>query len=105
MGAISVSVAEAAYLHCPIRGQLKEPILYLRERAERSPVGEREVQQRLESHLVPFDELAVGGYQSINDQQERQERVKLDYERFLSRRAEIVREAMVRLCTGEQWPQ
>lgn len=82
----------------------KEPIQYLRERAERTPLGEEEVRRRLESHLVPFDELAVGAYHDIEDLTARREKVRADYERFLSRRAAMMREAMLKLCNGDRWP-
>ena len=82
----------------------KEPLQYLRERAERAVLGEEEVKQRLESHLVPFKELAVGGYQGIADPGSRQRKVQSDYDRFLTCRAEMMRTVMMRLCDGDAWP-
>lgn len=61
----------------------KDPEKYLAERLEGSPLGESEVRTRLESHLVPYDELKAG-----------------DYDSFLNARAELVHEAMARLCEG-----
>ena len=38
----------------------KDPIAYLKERAENSALGEAELRRRLRTHLVPYSELAVG---------------------------------------------
>lgn len=59
----------------------KEPERYLAERLEGTPLGEAEVRQRLDSHLIPYDEMVAG-----------------DYGRFLEQRAQRVREKMLKLC-------
>ncbi len=59
------------------------PAEYLRARAEDAHLGEAEVRHRLQSHLVPYDELIKG-----------------DYEQFLLARADLVETAMRRLCDG-----
>ena len=82
----------------------KEPMLYLRERTEAARLGEEDVRRRLDSHLVPFEELAVGGYGEILDEVARAERVKSDYSRFLKKRAEVMRSAIEALFRGEVWP-
>ncbi|HXP23771.1 MAG TPA: DUF262 domain-containing protein [Candidatus Sulfotelmatobacter sp.] len=70
----------------------KDPVRYLRERAENGTLGEDELRRRLRTHLVPYSELAVG-YATLSDD-ERRNRVKTDYERFLAARADIVASAI-----------
>jgi hypothetical protein len=65
----------------------KPPVEYLRDRTEAATLGEAEVRQRLGSHLIDYGDLASG-----------------DFEGFLDRRAESVREVMVDLCSGKAWP-
>ncbi len=62
----------------------KTPDAYLAARAADATLGEPEVRNRLESHMVPYDALVAG-----------------DYDAFLSERASRVHEAMTRLCNGE----
>lgn len=64
----------------------KQPLAYLRERAEVSTLGEAEIRYRLGSHCVDFDDLACG-----------------DYDQFLANRADIVEQAMKNLCSGKVW--
>lgn len=82
----------------------KEPIHYLKERTTKSSLGEDEVRRRLHSHLVPYDELAVGGYNIIPDAKDRSAKIARDYEAFLRKRASMMLEAIKRLCQGEVWP-
>lgn len=82
----------------------KEPLRYLRERVERSTLGENEIRTRLASHLIPYDELAVGDYNAIGDPEKRAARIRQDYERFLDRRAAMVLNAIHRLCSGQSMP-
>ena len=81
----------------------KEPVAYLRERVERATLGEDEIQRRLGSHTIPFNELNVGGYADITDLEARSARIKLHYQSFLLSRAEAVYRAATRLCRGEEW--
>ena len=81
----------------------KEPVAYLRERVERAPLGEDQIRRRLSSHIIPFEELNVGGYSDIAKQEERSERIKSDYQRFIRSRAEVVHRVVRRLCGGEEW--
>ncbi len=81
----------------------KEPIAYLRERVENATLGVNQIQHRLNSHTIPFNELNVGGYSDIMDAGERTTRIKEDYDRFISSRAKAVHEAAVKLCAGEEW--
>jgi hypothetical protein len=77
----------------------KDPITYLKERADNCALGEDELKRRLRTHLIPFAQLAVG-YSSISDD-ERRGRVKNDYDKFLSARAEILTNAAHRACEGK----
>ena len=83
----------------------KEPVHYLQERTSGAMLGEDEVRRRLQSHLVPYDKLAVGGYGAIADTTARASKIAQDYEAFLSQRASMMRSAIEALCRGEVWPQ
>lgn len=76
----------------------KDPISYLKERADNSALGEEELRHRLKTHLIPYKRLAVGYYELGNE--ERRLRVKNDYEAFLSARAKILANAAQRACEG-----
>jgi hypothetical protein len=76
----------------------KDPIAYLKERADNNALGEEELRRRLRTHLIPYRWLAVG-YDGMSDE-ERRARVKNDYETFLSARAEILSKAAQRACEG-----
>jgi hypothetical protein len=82
----------------------KEPIRYLRDRVDRADLGEDEIVQRLASHLVPYEELNVGGYADLSDDDARAEQIQADYEAFLDARAELVHQAALELCAGRRWP-
>ena len=77
----------------------KDPIAYLKERADNSALGEEELRRRLKTHLIPYARLAVG-YDGMSDD-ERRARVKNDYEAFLSARAEILAKAAQCACEGK----
>jgi len=77
----------------------KDPIAYLKERADNCALGEEEMKRRLRTHLIPYARLAVG-YDGIPDD-ERRGRVKNDYEAFLSARAEVLAKAAHRVCEGK----
>ena len=59
----------------------KEPERYLTERRHDSDPDEAEVRRRLESHIIPFDEMVSG-----------------DYDAFLEKRAELIHASMLTLC-------
>jgi hypothetical protein len=80
----------------------KEPMVYLRERIERSELGEEEIRRRLATHYVPFNELAVGGWDKIKDLSVRRETLHRDYDTFLGKRAERLLEPIVALCDGRE---
>ena len=77
----------------------KEPVEYLKERVKAGKLGEKELKARLRSHLVPFEELAVGGYDSLAGN-ERTATIERDYNKFLRRRAKVVRAAIEQVCAG-----
>jgi hypothetical protein len=77
----------------------KDPITYLKERADNCSLGEEEMKRRLKTHLIPYARLAVG-YNGMSDG-ERRGRVKNDYDAFLSARAEILAKAAHRACEGK----
>lgn len=80
----------------------KEPLAYLRERVEASSLGETEIKRRLETHLVPYDQLAAaGGYQDLSGDIARA-RVSQDYERFLDARAALIVGHLTSLSHGRQ---
>ena len=81
----------------------KEPVAYLRERAERASLGENQIRSRLDSHIIPFDNLNVGGYSEIVDKEARGARIKSDYESFIRARAEAIHRVVTKLCNGEEW--
>ena len=81
----------------------KEPIAYLRERVQRAPLGEQQIRQRLNTHIIPFEELNVGKYSDITDKDERALKVQADYEQFIHSRARSVHRVVQKLCNGEEW--
>jgi hypothetical protein len=62
----------------------KTPEKYLAERREGSSLGEDEVRRRLETHLVPYDELSSSSY-----------------DEFLLARATKMHSVMLSLCSGK----
>lgn len=77
----------------------KDPITYLKERADNCALGEDELKRRLTTHLIPYARLAVG-YSNMPDDK-RRGRVKNDYDAFLSARAEVLTKAAHRACEGK----
>jgi hypothetical protein len=53
-------------------------------------------------HYVPYDELGVGGYDDIGTPEARGQKVRDDYETFLSARAEALLEPIRVLYDGAQ---
>lgn len=79
----------------------KDPIQYLRDRVDKSNLGESELQTRLKSHLVPFEELNVGTHADITDPEARKKAVEADYIRFCDARNKLFRVAAKLACEGE----
>ena len=67
----------------------KPPLVYLRERIDKSTLGEEEIRRRLESHLIPWEEFS-------SDSPD----VPQAYRRFLEARAELMVKALHDLCNG-----
>lgn len=81
----------------------KEPLAYLRERVELATLGEAEIRRRLQTHLVPFDELAkAGGYAELGESTA--QRIADDYDEFSRERAALIQSYLEGLCRGEQPP-
>lgn len=59
----------------------KEPVRYLTDRLQDSDPEGTEIKRRLESHLIPYDEMVSG-----------------DYDAFLQKRAELVLRTLKKLC-------
>ncbi|MBA4417712.1 MAG: hypothetical protein C0392_07355 [Syntrophus sp. (in: bacteria)] len=77
----------------------KDPIEYLKDRYNWT--SEEIVTERLQSHLIPIPELANGGYEGLTDT-EKVRKLRMDFERFLKRRAELVTKAVRLLADGRQ---
>jgi len=76
----------------------KDPLTYLKERYDWT--SEEIVDQRLRSHLIPEAELANGGYQDLMDG-EKIEKIKVDFDTFITKRAELMHIAAKELCKGK----
>jgi|LSQX01.1.fsa_nt_gb hypothetical protein len=76
----------------------KEPLKYLKERYKWA--DEATVEYRLNSHLIPIDELANGGYEHLSDE-DRHEKVRQDYGTFVEARAMLMAIAASHLCNGK----
>ncbi len=64
----------------------KEPLEYLRDRAEASSLGEEDLRNRLRSHAIPYEPLAAG-----------------DFDEFRLLRAQTFEVAIQDLCAGKLW--
>ncbi len=82
----------------------KEPLNYFREGSKKSQVDVHSLRDRLSSHMIPVEELSVGGYSKIRDKDDRAEKIRVDYMTFLRARAEMMLEAIYALCEGRSWP-
>lgn len=76
----------------------KEPLTYLKDRAENSNLGEAEIKRRLISHLIPFEEFAVG-YTDLNSNDQKA-KLRQDFDSFSRKRAVIVARAAELVCTN-----
>lgn len=77
----------------------KDPLKYLKDRYEWTT--EAIVQERLQSHLIPIQELANGGYADMSEK-EKAEKMKKDFDLFLRKRAELIIKALKLLVDGHQ---
>lgn len=76
----------------------KDPYRYLSERYKWT--SEDHVHSRLKSHLIPIQELKNGGYEGLA-KEERLEKIKLDFESFVAKRAKYVVKAVSELAQGK----
>ncbi len=77
----------------------KDPLVYLKDRYEWTT--EEIVSERLQSHLIPVEELANGGYEGLNEE-EKTIKLKADFEAFLRKRASLVMTSVEMLVQGRQ---
>ena len=77
----------------------KDPVEYLKDRYQWT--SEEIVKERLQSHLIPIPELANGGYEGLSDE-EKGEKLRMDFLQFLQRRAALVMRAAHLLAEGRQ---
>ena len=77
----------------------KDPLVYLKDRYQCT--SEVIVQERLQSHLIPIEELANGGYEGLSDDAKAVKLTK-DFNAFLVKRAELVMSAVRKLADGRQ---
>ena len=78
----------------------KDPVKYLKERADNSTLGEEELQRRLRTHLIPYKELNVGAYDRLTDDQV-QVQTREDYKKFALARAQLLAKAAELACEGQ----
>lgn len=76
----------------------KDPLKYLTERYEWS--DSEIVDTRLKSHLIPVEELANGGYEGL-DEAKKNDKIVLDFDAFITKRALLVHKAVELLCQGK----
>ncbi|MDD4149246.1 MAG: DUF262 domain-containing protein [Bacteroidales bacterium] len=77
----------------------KDPLTYLEERYNWT--SKDVVNHRLKSHVIPIDELANGGYEALTEE-EKNAKIKIDFEKFIDKRASLVHKAIIILCEGKQ---
>ena len=77
----------------------KDPLEYMKDRYKWTT--EEVVRQRLQSHLIPVEELANGGYEGLTDEQKK-EKLEKDFKAFIQKRAELVVKAVTQLVNGHQ---
>lgn len=77
----------------------KDPFDYLKERYHW--VSEDIVDARLKSHLIPINELKSGGYSGLSDE-DKKEKIAVDFKQFLEKRAKYVAQAVSILTQGRE---
>jgi hypothetical protein len=76
----------------------KDPIQYLKDRADNCTLGEEELKRRLKSHLIPFEQLNRGPFDS--NAPDFKKLVQSAYEGFLLARGGILANAARLACNG-----
>lgn len=79
----------------------KEPLVYLRERAEANSLGGDDLRRRLRTHLIPLQFANLGGYAQL-DEQMRTATIQADYAKLLRSRAGLVLKYAEQLCEGRE---
>jgi hypothetical protein len=77
----------------------KDPIQYLRERADSCQLGEQELRRRLRSHLIPFEQLAKGPFDPSAPDFKKS--VVSDYQSFIDARSALLAKAARLACDGK----
>ena len=77
----------------------KDPLDYMKDRFKWT--SEEIVNERLQSHIIPVNELANGGYEDLLEEQ-KIEKLKRDFDAFLHKRAEVIMKAAKLLAEGRQ---
>lgn len=77
----------------------KDPLEYLKDRYKWT--SKAIVRERLQSHLIPIEELANGGYEGLS-KGKKLEKLKQDFDTFIRQRAELVTKAVKCLAEGRQ---
>ena len=77
----------------------KDPLEYMKDRYKWTT--KEVVRQRLQSHLIPVEELANGGYEGLTDEQKK-DKLEKDFKAFIQKRAELVVKAVTELLNGHQ---
>ncbi len=77
----------------------KDPLEYMKDRYKWT--SKEIIKERLQSHLIPIDELANGGYQGMSDEQ-KIKKLQIDFSAFIYRRAELIMKAVKLLIDGHQ---
>ena len=77
----------------------KDPLEYMKDRYKWTT--EVIVEERLQSHLIPINELANGGYEGLSEEQ-KSAKAQNDFDAFIRRRAELFMKAARLLANGHQ---
>lgn len=79
----------------------KDPVDYLRDRAEANSLGADDLDRRLRSHLIAPQSLNVGGYAQL-DSDSRRDQITADYHTFLVQRAKVISQLVQHVCEGKE---
>jgi len=76
----------------------KDPSQYVEERIDWS--DETTIRHRIESHIIPYDELMKANYQNLEGE-ERLKKIKEDFQAFIEERAKLIYAAVDLLANGQ----
>jgi hypothetical protein len=80
----------------------KDPLTYLKDRVDIAGLTTQQIEQRLRTHLIPFAEFNVGGYDQLSDE-DSTAAIRRDYTAFCRARVRILATAARLACAGEQF--